>query len=288
MKKQKNRQGGFPLAGSLKEKTGHLLSMLKDMKKAAVAFSGGTDSTLLAAAAFRVLGSNAAAVTVSSPTLPEAELEDAKKLAALLGIRHVILSVSELDIADFVSNGKDRCYHCKKYRFEKLRLWVGENSFSWVLDGSNTDDLKDYRPGMKAISELEGVRSPLLEAGMTKQDVRSLSREWGLPSWNKPAAACLASRIAYGTPITREALLQVEKAEEIVRAYCPSDTQVRVRHHGFLARIEADPRIMQDLAAPETAAAIYRALSGLGFRFAALDLAGYRMGSMNDLPADRR
>jgi len=287
MKKQKPRQGGFPLAGSLKEKTGHLLSMIKDMKKAVVAFSGGTDSTLLAAAAFRALGDNAAAVTAFSPTLPEAELQEAKNLAALLGIRHVILPVSELDLADFVSNGKDRCYHCKKYRFEKLCLWAGENRIPWVLDGSNTDDLRDYRPGMKAISELERVRSPLLEAGMTKEDVRTLSREWGLPSWDKPAAACLASRIAYGTPITREALRQIEKAEEIVRAYCPPNIQVRVRHHGYLARIEADPRIMKDLAAPETAATISRALSGLGFRFAALDLAGYRMGSMNDLPADR-
>jgi len=275
------------LAGSLKEKTGHLLSMIKDMKKAVVAFSGGTDSTLLAAAAFRALGDNAAAVTAFSPTLPEAELQEAKNLAALLGIRHVILPVSELDLADFVSNGKDRCYHCKKYRFEKLCLWAGENRIPWVLDGSNTDDLRDYRPGMKAISELERVRSPLLEAGMTKEDVRTLSREWGLPSWDKPAAACLASRIAYGTPITREALRQIEKAEEIVRAYCPPNIQVRVRHHGYLARIEADPRIMKDLAAPETAATISRALSGLGFRFAALDLAGYRMGSMNDLPADR-
>ena len=275
------------MAGSLKEKTGHLLSMIKDMKKAAVAFSGGTDSTLLAAAAFRALGDNAAAVTAFSPTLPEAELQEAKNLAALLGIRHVILPVSELDLADFVSNGKDRCYHCKKYRFEKLCLWAGENRIPWVLEGSNTDDLRDYRPGMKAISERERVRSPLLEAGMTKEDVRTLSREWGLPSWDKPAAACLASRIAYGTPITREALRQIEKAEEIVRAYCPPNIQVRVRHHGYLARIEADPRIMKDLAAPETAAAISRALSGLGFRFAALDLAGYRMGSMNDLPADR-
>jgi uncharacterized protein len=269
-------------------RTGKLLALLRGMKKAAVAFSGGADSTLLAAAAARALGDNAVAVTAVSPTLPAWELEDAARFADLIGIRHVVLPVSELDCPEFVRNDNERCYYCKKFRFELLCRWAGEQDISWVVEGSNTDDLKDYRPGMRAVGELDRVRSPLLESGFSKADIRELSKEWNLPSWEKPAAACLASRIAYGTTITAEALRQVEQAEEIVRSFCPPNVQVRVRHHGSLARIEAEPDVLPLLASAERAARIAASLTALGFVWVTVDLAGYRMGSMNELLADRR
>jgi uncharacterized protein len=228
------------------------------------------------------------AVTAASPTLPAWELEDAERFAARLGIRHVVLPVSELNCPEFVRNDGERCYHCKKYRFELLCRWAGEQGIPWVIEGSNTDDLEDYRPGMRAVEEIDRVRSPLLEAGFSKADIRGLSREWGLPSWEKPAAACLASRIAYGTPITAENLRQVEQAEDIVRSCCPPNVQIRVRHHGTLARIEAAPQVLSLLAEPKRAAGIAASLAALGFDWVTLDLAGYRMGSMNDLLADRR
>lgn len=160
--------------------------------------------------------------------------------------------------------------------------WAGEQGYRWVLDGSNRDDLDDYRPGMRALSELAGVRSPLLEAGFSKDEIREVSRLWGLSSWRKPSTACLVSRVAYGIPLSQEVLSQVEKAEGFVRSLCPPGIQIRVRHHGLLARIEAEPSILADLAAPGTRELISAFLKDLGFKWVSLDLSGYGMGSMNE------
>ncbi len=267
----------------LKRKEEALLALIGTMERAAVAYSGGVDSTLLAAAAAKALGRNAVAVTVRSPTLPAWEQSDADRFAEEIGIRHVILPLSELDDPKFSQNDGDRCYYCKKFRFAALASWAEAEGFPWLLEGSNCDDDTDYRPGMRALAEMKGVRSPLMEAGFTKEDVRALSRAWGLPSWSKPAAACLASRITYGTPITERALAQVEEAEAYLRSLCPAGCQLRVRHHGAIARIEVEREYLPRLAAPEVAQAIHERLTAMGFSYVTVDLAGYRMGSLNDL-----
>jgi len=249
------------------------------MGTVAVAFSGGVDSSFLAAAALRALGDNAVAVTAYSETLPESERQEAITIAREIGIRHVLLHISELNSADFVANTPDRCYYCKKERFDVLKLWAENEKIAWVLEGSNADDKLDYRPGMRAVDEMTGVCSPLLEAGLTKEEIRVLSREWGIPTWNKPSAACLSSRVAYGLPVTAERLKQVELAEDFIKQYCTG--QIRVRHHDDLARIEVSAEEIATLAKAEIAAAINDELRRLGFTYITLDLSGYRTGSMN-------
>lgn len=266
-------------------KLDNLIKLLQEMGAVAVAFSGGVDSSFLAAAAQRALGDKAVAVTAYSETLPESERQEAIAIARQIGIRHVLLHISELNSAEFVANTPDRCYYCKKERFDALKKWADEEKIAWVLEGSNADDKSDYRPGMRAIDELCGVRSPLLEAGLTKEEIRVISKEWGVPTWNKPSAACLSSRVAYGLPVTAERLKQIEQAEAFLKQYCHG--QVRVRHHDNLARIEVSPEDIAGLAAPDTAGLINTELRRLGFTFVTLDLAGYRTGSMNavlDLP----
>ncbi len=262
------------------EKVSLLEELLGRLGSLAVAFSGGVDSTFLAAAAKRALGGRVVLVTARSATSSAAELNDAAAVANALGIRHIWLDSAELSDHAFTANDRERCYYCKKSRFAALAAWAKDNGFAWVAEGTNADDCGDYRPGMKAVAELPAVVSPLLDAGLTKDEIRAVSRLWRLPTWDKPSAACLVSRLAYGLPVTEERLRQVEAAELAVRRLV--DGQVRVRHHGDLARIEVAPAAFAVLAAPDNAAAITAAIKALGFTFVALDLAGYRTGSMNE------
>jgi uncharacterized protein len=257
-----------------------LIKHIQELRSAAVGFSGGVDSSLLAAAAYKALGDKAIAITAYSETLPEREKQEAQTIAKQIGIKHVLLNISELRSADFVANTKDRCYYCKKERFSAMLAWAKSEGYEWMIDGSNADDTADYRPGLKAVGELEHVVSPLLEVGMTKAEIRELSKAWNLPTWNKPSMACLSSRVSYGLPVTAERLKQIEQAEDYIRTFCSG--QVRVRHHNNLARIEVEPKSIALLAQPDVAAKINQQLKQLGFTYVTLDLTGYRTGSMND------
>lgn len=266
--------------GDVSSKVEQLINLLSGLGSAVVAFSGGVDSSFLAAAAERALGNSAIAITAYSETLPESEKEEAVIIAKHIGIKHVLLNISELDSPEFVANTMNRCYFCKKERFSVLVEWAKENNYNWVLDGSNVDDLSDYRPGMKAVGELGNVRSPLVEVSFTKNEIREVSKEWGLPSWDKPSAACLSSRVTYGLPITIERLGQIEKAEKLVKQFCSG--QIRVRHHGNIARIEVSPENIGIITNPNVAKSIDKCLKEIGFTYVTIDLAGYRTGSMND------
>jgi uncharacterized protein len=260
-----------------------LRSLLAEMRLAVLAYSGGVDSSLLLRASSEVLGPNLLAVTASSDTYPPGEISLAKAYAATLGVRHRIIPSDELSLDDFVRNGPDRCYHCKRDLFGKLRALAEREGIPHILDGSNTDDLRDHRPGRRAAEEL-GVRSPLIEAGLAKQHVRDLARWLGMPLWDKPSLACLSSRVPYGTPITVDLLRTIHAAEEVVRR--SGVRQVRVRHHGDTARIEVPVAEFSRLVAADAASAIVQGIKELGYIYVALDLAGYRTGSMNEtLPA---
>lgn len=244
-----------------------------------VAFSGGTDSAFLLAVCAEVLGTGQVlAVTASSETYTPAELEGARQLARSLGVAHRVLATDELTDESFVANPPDRCYHCKRHFFGDLRALAAAEGIAHLLDGSNADDVHDYRPGREAAREA-GIESPLMAAGLTKEEIRALSRERGLPTWNKPANPCLASRIPYGTRITRDMLAAVAAAEDFIRDR--GFTMVRVRHHGAMARIELAsdelPRFMDEA----NRGAVAAHLRGLGFTWIAVDLEGYRMGSLN-------
>jgi len=256
-----------------------LEEILRALGKTVVAFSGGADSTFLTATAKRVLGDSVLAVTAISATLTDEERAETVNLAEKIGVTHVLLETDEFNDTLFTGNSAERCYFCKKIRFEALVKWAAARGYSWIVEGSNVDDDQDYRPGSRAVAELPSVRSPLKQAGLTKAEIREVSKQRNLPTWEKPSAACLASRIEYGLPLTPERLKQVEEAEKFIRPRCKG--QLRLRHHGTLARIEVEPEWISRLAEPETAQLISEKLKSLGFHHVALDLSGYRMGSLN-------
>jgi uncharacterized protein len=258
-----------------------LRGILASMDGAVVAFSGGADSALVAAMAAKTLGERALAVTAVSPSLPPGELDGARTFANSLGIRHRSVRTHELDREGYLANGPDRCYHCKSELYDVLLDVARQEGVSVVLSGANVDDLGDLRPGLRAAAE-RGVRHPLVEAGLTKWDVREASRFLGLPTWDKPASACLSSRIPHGVRITVEELSRVGRAERALKAL--GFSQVRVRVHGEVVRIEVEPEDLSRLASGEVRARAVEALKGLGYRFVALDLEGFRSGSMNPEP----
>ena len=252
--------------------------MLRDLKSCAIAYSGGMDSTFLIKVAYDTLGKNAVAVTATSSTYPKRELQDAKLFAKTIGVPHVIIRSEELDINKFSNNPPDRCYYCKKELFRKIQKIAKERHLNAVLDGSNADDRFDYRPGAKARKEL-GIRSPLYDVGLTKQEIRDLSQSLHLKSSEKPPFACLASRFPYGTKITKERLKQVEAAEEYL--FSLGLKQSRVRYHDHVARIEVAsddfPIILSQ------AKKIIKRFKTLGFTYITVDLEGYRTGSLNEV-----
>lgn len=263
----------------IEDKLDKLKKYLEQLESVAVAYSGGVDSTFLLKVARDVLGDNVIAVTARSSTYPERELREAADFVLQAGIRHVVVSSGELDIAAFTDNAPDRCYHCKHEMLSKVIAVAQNNNMRYVVEGSNVDDLSDYRPGMKAVQEL-GVGSPLRDAGFGKEEIRALSREMGLPAWNKPALACLASRFPYGQKITGDKLRIVEQAEQFLLEL--GLKQVRVRHHGDIARIEVSPEERNIFFDTELMDGVYEKFRQLGFIYTALDLKGYRTGSMNE------
>ena len=263
----------------INEKYDVLKKYLASLESVAVAFSGGVDSTLLLKVAHDVLGDKAIAVTVSSPSIARREILEAESFCSENGITQEVLNLNELEIEGFSDNPPNRCYLCKHAIFSKILETARKRNLAHVAEGSNVDDLGDYRPGLKALQEL-CIKSPLREAGLTKAEIRELSRELGLPTWEKPSYACLASRFVYGEKITPEKLVMVEHAEELLRDL--GFRQMRVRLHGTIARLEILPEEFSRIVQEEIRTKIYSLLKGLGFSYVTLDLRGYRTGSMNE------
>ncbi len=245
-----------------------------------VAFSGGVDSSYLAWAAHRALGDDCLSVTAVSPSYPASHREMAEQIVEQFGLAHRFVDTHEMESSAYRANASDRCYHCKSELFDTMDRLGVELGFDLVSYGVNTDDTSDFRPGQRAADE-HGVLAPLQEVGLSKQEIRDLSRVAGLPTADLPASACLSSRLPYGTEVTIERLGQVEKGEELLRSL--GFKQVRLRHHGELARVEIDPVELPRALEKEMADRIVRAIKPLGFRYVALDLEGYRMGSLNEV-----
>ena len=264
---------------SLDHKYQTLLDYFKNLESVAVAFSGGVDSTFLLAASKEALGDRTIGITINSPSFSKKELEESHRLAGSIGTKHVILTDQVIE-DEIRFNPENRCYFCKKNEFGAIIEEATRLGYNWVIDGSNVDDLSDYRPGQKAIKELK-VKSPLVELGFTKDDIRSLSKKIGLDTWDKPAAACLYSRIPYGSEIKPEDLEKVEKSEDYLQGL--GFRQVRVRCHDKLARIEVNKTDFSRLLDDALRVAVYKQLKGYGFDFITIDIIGYRMGSFNEL-----
>jgi uncharacterized protein len=260
----------------MSEKYIELVSYLKGLKRVLVAFSGGVDSTFLLKAAKDALGDNAAAVTVNSPYIPSWEIEEAKEFTEKMGIKHDFIKVGIID--EIKNNPSNRCYLCKKAVFSMIKEKAINEGFDYVIDGTNLDDIKDYRPGIKALNELEIV-SPLLECKITKSEVREMSKDLSLLTWNKPAGACLLTRIPFDTRLEIDDINRIEKAEKYLRD--KGIAAVRVRSHGDLARIEIDPTIRDQLFNTDFLDEISIKLKEYGFKYVTIDAAGYKMGSLN-------
>jgi uncharacterized protein len=266
------------LTESLQDKLNTLRRMISDMQSVLVAFSGGIDSTVVLKIAHEQLGERALAVTAVSPTFPKIELDGARHVASEIGAQHELVHTDQLEVPAFVQNDATRCFHCKTDLYQLLNGLREPRASLWIVDGTNLDDLGDDRPGIKAAREW-GVRSPLVEASLSKSDVRALAQALGLSNWDKPAAACLSSRIPRGTPITIDSLRRVEQAEDILQA--EGFRHVRVREHGEIARIEVGAEEFARLNQPDLRAHISSRLRKIGFRFVCVDLEGYRPGGIS-------
>ncbi len=264
----------------LEQKRQKLFALLGELDRVLVAYSGGTDSAFLAWAASQVLGDRALAVTADSPSIPESHKRDAAEYARICGFRHEFIPTYEFDNPDYVRNDPDRCYHCKDELFTRLEEVARQRGYQHIIYGVNCDDLGDYRPGQQAAKRHQ-VKAPLVEAGLSKAEIRELARQAGLPFWDRPAAACLSSRIPYGTAVTPERVKTVERGEEAVRAL--GFRQFRVRYHGELVRLEFAREELARALDLEMAARLVEIFKPLGFHYVTLDLEGYRQGSLNEV-----
>ncbi len=270
------------IEASTSDKMASLMSILTEMDSLIVAYSGGVDSAFLAAAANEAVGGRALAVTANSPSLAPAELQDAAALAERIGLNHRVIETHEVEREDYAANDPNRCYFCKDELYTHLMGFAADEGFTWVTNGTNVDDLGDFRPGQNAAKQY-GVRSPLVEAGLTKAEIRDLSKDMGLPTWDKPAQACLSSRIPYGTTVTVEALTRIAKAEEYLRGL--GIRQLRVRHHDTVARIELEPADFATIMEGDTRERVNAFLKSIGYSYVTLDLEGFRSGSLNEVLA---